>query len=212
MGGSGSIAGTVAVANGGRLSPGNSIAVLTQETTSFASGATFEYEVDSTDLNDLANAADLLVVNGNLDIAAGTLLEFSDLAAASAQPFVEDETVFAMINYTGAWDGGLFTFGGQSLANGSRFSVGSQLWEIDDDYQIGGSNIQPLNFTASQDTGGSYVTVTAVPEPATLVLLASAAGLAGLATRRKRGAGVRAARTPTASCGSGPAAAKESPA
>jgi hypothetical protein len=184
LGGSGILGGTVAVNNGGRLSPGNSIGVLTEGATSFASGATFEYEVDSTDLNDLANAADLLVVNGNLDIAAGSLLELTDLAA-QVQPFVEDTTVFAMINYTGTWDGGLFTLGGQSLANGSRFAVGSQLWEIAYDYVVGGSNIQPLNFTSSQDTGGSYVTVTAVPEPATLVLLAAAAGLAALARRRR---------------------------
>jgi hypothetical protein len=184
LGGSGILGGTVAVQNGGRLAPGNSIAVLTQGATSFASGATFEYEVDSSDLNDLANAADLLVVNGNLDIAAGTLLEFSDLAA-QAQAFVEDTTVFAMINYTGTWDGGLFTYNGQPLADGSRFSVGSQLWEID--YDFVGTVTEPLNFRNSYVPASgtqTFVTVTAVPEPATLVLLAAAASLALL--RRAR--------------------------
>lgn len=39
-------------------------------------------------------------------------------------------------------------------------------------------------FPGSQDTNGSYVTVTAVPEPATLVLLATA-GLAALTGRQK---------------------------
>jgi autotransporter-associated beta strand protein len=185
LGGTGVLAGTVAVQNGGRLAPGNSIGVLTEGTTSFASGATFEYEVDSSNLNDLANAADLLKVNGNLDIAAGTLLEFSDLAGLAAQAFVEDTTVFAMINYSGAWNNGLFTYNGQPLADGSRFSVGSQLWEIDYNYVVGGSNIQPVNFPSSQDTNGFYVAVTAVPEPATFALLAAAAGVAALTRRRK---------------------------
>jgi hypothetical protein len=174
LGGSGTLGGTVAVQNGCRLSPGNSIDVLTQGATSFASGATFEYEVDSSDLNDLANAADLLVVNGNLDIAAGTLLEFSDLAGLAAQAFVEDSTVFALINYTGAWDGGLFTYNGQPLADGSRFSVGSQLWEID--YDFVGTVTEPLNFRNSYVPASgtqTFVTVTAVPEPATLALLAT---------------------------------------
>jgi len=89
-----------------------------------------------------------------------------------------------MINYTGTWNTGLFTYNGQTLANGSRFMVGSQMWEIDYAYRVGGSNIQPLNFTSSQDTNGSFVTITAVPEPASLALLAAAAGLAAVARRR----------------------------
>jgi autotransporter-associated beta strand protein len=137
LGGTGTLAGSVAVQAGGRVSPGNSIGVLTQGDTTFDAGAIFKYEVDSTNLSSLGSAADLLVVNGNLNIAAGTLLEFSDLAGLAAQPFVEDSTVFAMINYTGTWNTGLFTYNSQTLANGSRFFVGSQMWEIDYDYQVG---------------------------------------------------------------------------
>jgi fibronectin-binding autotransporter adhesin len=115
--------------------------------------------------------------SGGTTIAAGTLLEFSDLAA-QAQAFVEDTTVFAMINYTGAWDGGFFTSNGQTLADGSRFFVGSQQWEIDYAATSGG-----LNFTDDY-VSGSFVTITAVPEPATLALAAAASlGLAAL-TRR----------------------------
>jgi hypothetical protein len=182
----------VVAQSGGRVSAGNSIGVLTQGETTFDAGAIFKYEVDSTNLSGLGTAADLLVLNGALNIAAGTLLEFSDLAASSAQPFVEDTTVFAMINYTGTWNTGLFTYNGQELANGSRFMVGSQMWEIDYAYvydtETPGSTVRPLNFQGSHQPGTgtqTFVTVTAVPEPATLALrAAAAAGLAAVARSR----------------------------
>jgi hypothetical protein len=180
----------VAAQSGGRVAPGNSIGVLSQGETTFDAGAIFKCEVDSTNLSALGTAADLLVVNGALNIAAGTLLEFSDLAA-QAQAFVEDTTVFAMINYTGAWDGGFFTYNSQTLTNGSRFMVGSQLWEIDYAYIYDtvtpGSTVRPLNFQGSHlpATGTqTFVTITAVPEPATLALFAAAASLAAFARRR----------------------------
>jgi hypothetical protein len=186
LGGTGSIAGTMGVQSGARVSPGNSIGVLTQGETSFDSGAIFKYEVDSSDLDALGTAADLLVVNGNLTITSGSILEFSDLAA-QAQAFINETTVFAMINYTGTWNGGLFTYAGQTLTNGSRFTAGSQLWEIDYAYAYDGSNTQPLNFQSSHvpDSGTqTFVTVTAVPEPATLGLLVAAAGCGALLRRR----------------------------
>jgi len=177
------LAGTVAVQSGGRVSPANSIGVLTQGATSFDAGAIFKYEVVSSDLDALGTAADLLVVNGALNIAAGTLLEFSDLAGLSTQPFVEDTTVFAMINYTGTWNEGLFTYNGQTLTNGSRFFVGSQMWEIDYAYVYDtvtpGSTVRPFNFQGSHLPASgtqTFVTITAVPEPATLALGAAAAG------------------------------------
>jgi hypothetical protein len=194
LGGTGTLAGSVAVQSGGRVSPGNSIGVLTQGATTFDAGAIFKYEVDSTNLSDLGTAADLLVVNGALNIAAGTLLEFSDLAGLATQPFVEDTTVFAMINYTGNWNGGLFTYNTQTLTNGSRFFVGNQMWQIDYAYAYDtvtpGSTVRPLNFQDSHLPGTGtqiFVTVTAVPEPTTLALLAAAAGLAGLARIRRAG-------------------------
>jgi len=98
-----------------------------------------------------------------------------------------------MINYTGAWDGGLFTYGGQTLADGSRFFANGQMWEIDYDYAYTGSNTQPLNYSGDfLPTSGTqtFVTVTAVPEPATLALLAAGLGLAAVAarSRSRRGA------------------------
>ena len=189
LGGSGSIAGTVAVANGGTLAPGNSIDVFATGAASFTSGSIFDYEVDSSDLSvsSLGTAADLLVVTGDVTITPGTVLNFADLNA-SPQAFVEDTTIFAMINYTGSL-AGTFRYNGTALADGSRFTVGSQMWEIDYDYAYTGSNIQPLNYSAdflpASDTQ-TFVTVTAVPEPSTYVMLAIAGGIAAVAARRRR--------------------------
>ena len=182
LGGSGSIAGPVSIAGGGSLSPGNSIASLATGTTTFASGATFEYEVDSTDLNALTTAADLLVVNGdlNLDSGNGTLLTFLDLAT-TPNPFVADTTIFALINYSGAWNGGLFTYNGSVLPDGGQFKVGSQQWEIDYNRT---SSVGLVNFTGDY-VGSNFVAITAVPEPGTFVLLGI--GLAGLLLARRRG-------------------------
>jgi hypothetical protein len=180
LGGSGSIAGSVTVDNGGTLAPGNSIAVFTQgDDATFLSGSTFAYEVDSSAA--LGTAADLLVVNGDLDIASGSLLTFVDLNN-TPQPFVQDTTIFALINYSGNWNGGLFTYGTNELADGERFSVGSQVWEIDYNRT---SSAGLDNYTTSY-VSGSFVTVTAVPEPSTYVMLAIAGGIAAVAARRRR--------------------------
>ncbi len=97
-----------------------------------------------------------------------------------------------MINYTGTWDGGVFTYNSQPLADGSRFFVGSQMWEIDYDYAYNTASpttTQPLNYSADFLPGSgtqTFVTVTAVPEPSTYVMLAIAAGIGAIAARRRR--------------------------
>jgi autotransporter-associated beta strand protein len=194
LGGSGSIVGPLAVLSGGTLAPGNSIDSLAGGATSFAAGSTFGYEVDSSLLGSLGTAADLLVVSGNLDIASGSLLSLADITSGSVQPFAQDTTVFAMINYSGSWNGGLFTYGGTPLADGSFFAVGAQYWRIDYDYTYdtaSPSTIRPLNYQSDYlPSSGTqtFVTVTAVPEPSTYAM-----ALAGLACggylrfrRRKR--------------------------
>ena len=172
LGGGGSIGGAVSVATGGTLAPGASIESLSTGTATFATGASFAYEVDSTNPLSLGSAADLLVVNGdlNLDPANGSLLSVTDLAG-SPNPFIDSTTVFALINYSGAWNGGLFTYGGNVLADDGLFTVGSQQWRIDYNSATGGGN-----FTGDYLASSSFVTVTAVPEPSTCAM-----ALAGLA-------------------------------
>jgi hypothetical protein len=122
-------------------------------------------------------------VGGNLDLdpGNGTLLTFTDLNSSPA-PFVEDTTIFSLINYSGSWNGGLFTYGGTPLADGSQFQAGSQWWEIDYNSSTGGDN-----FTSDYLPSSSFVTVTAVPEPGTLALMSIGAGLAVIAFRRNSG-------------------------
>ena len=154
---------------------------------SIAAAATFAYEVDSTNPLSLGSAADLLVVSGDLNLDSGnaSLLTLADLAS-SVQPFVEDTTIFAMINYSGAWNGGLFTYGGNVLSDGERFYAGSQMWEIDYN-RTSATGLD--NFTADYLPSSSFVTVTAVPEPSTLVLMAIGAGVAAVAARQRHASG-----------------------
>lgn len=91
---------------------------------------------------------------------------------------MEDTTIFALINYSGAWNGGLFTYGGTPVADGSQFSVGSQWWEIDYNRT---SSAGGGNSTSDYLPSSRFVTVTAVPEPSTLALLGIGAGLAAVA-------------------------------
>ncbi len=179
LGGSGSILGSLSIDAAGTLSPGNSIASLAAGDTSFDAGATFAYEVDSTTPGSLASAADLLVVNGSLSITPGTILTFTDLnGSPNAFP---DGTVFALINYTDSWDNGLFTYSNTELADGDSFFVGAEEWRIDYNATSGG-----VNFTGDYQPSSSFVTVTAVPEPSTYVMLAIAGGIAAVAARRRR--------------------------
>jgi hypothetical protein len=143
--------------------------------------ARFGYEVDSSLLASLGTAADMLIVSGNLDIASGSLLSYTDITSGTVQAFVQDTKVFAMINYPGTWNGGLFTYKGTPLADGSRFTVGSQQWQIDYNSPTGGGN-----YTSVYLPSTSFVTVMAVPELGTLALAAVGVGLAVFAVRRWR--------------------------
>ena len=102
-------------------------------------------------------------------------MRHSSSKARALSPFVEDTTIFALVNYSGSWNGGLFTYGSSVLADGGQFQVGSQWWEIDYNRT---SSADLDNFTADYLPSSSFVTVTAVPEPTTLALLAACAGLA----------------------------------
>lgn len=180
LGGRGTAGGAVTVLANGILSPGASVESLAVGATTFSSGSsTFAYEVDSSVLVGSGSAADLLVSNGNLSIGGGSILEFTDLASSPAA-FAQG-TKFSLISYgSNAWNGGLFTYQGNELANFERFSAGLNQWEIRYDDPAGGSN-----YTADQLAGNS-VTITVVPEPASLALAGLGIAAAALAFVRSR--------------------------
>lgn len=119
------------------------------------------------------------------------LLSFLDLNS-SPNPFQDATTVFAMINYTGQWNGGLFTYGTNVLIDGEEFSVGGQEWKIDYDYAYNPASpttTRPLNYQGDYlPSSGTqrFVAVTAIPEPSAFALAAIGAGLAAWAARRHR--------------------------
>lgn len=176
LGGAGKIGGDVSVA--GTLAPGSSIESLALGALSFSNGSTFAVELNSSVATSVG--ADLTVANGNLSLESpGTVtLTLNDIAL-SPVAFTEG-TKFTLINYSGSWNNGLFTYGAGTLADGDVFAFGANTWKIDYNAISGGEN-----FTADQITG-NFVNIEAVPEPSTYALLAlSAAGFGAHLIRRR---------------------------
>ena len=174
LGGSGSIGGAVAVLAGGTLSPGDGLNSLACGPVSLLDGSVFRAEVRSA-----VPAADLLTIMGDLTLTGTVGLVLDDLAA-SAGTFAEG-TILSLINYSGSWNGGCFTFGGAAVTDNSLFSVGDQQWRIDYDAPLGG-----LNHTGDFLPDSRFVNVVAVPEPSAGVLLAIGLLSTGWAWRRAR--------------------------
>ncbi len=176
IGGTGSFTGAVTVNSGGTLSPGASIQSLGSGTLTLNNNSTFEYEVDSTPL--VVNRADLQKVTGDLNLNGTVTLSFDDLNVAPTAFALG--TTFTLINYSGTWNNGLFTYNAATIADGGTFNTGLNLWQLDYNATSGGTNF------ASEYAGGNFVNITAVvPEPSTFLLLAFG-GVATLVFRRRR--------------------------
>ncbi|MFD0895240.1 autotransporter-associated beta strand repeat-containing protein [Luteolibacter ambystomatis] len=160
----------------GTLSPGASVESFSAGATTMNDGSTLQHEFDSS----VATSAgsDLLVVNGDLTLSGVVTLTLTDLATlAPAAPFAEG-TVFALVNYTGTWNGGYFTFSGDTLTEGEQFHALDNDWVINYQNSTGGQN-----FTGDY-VPGQFVTLTVVPEPG--VVMPGVIGLSILMLRRRR--------------------------
>lgn len=174
LGGSGMVGGALQVS--GNLAPGTStLAAFTAPSAGFVDGSAYQVNFDSS--APVGAGADLLVLTGDLSLSGSVSLELTDLATSVGALALG--TVYTLINYDGAWNGGTFEVAGLSIADGGRFNDGVNEWELNYDDVSGG-----LNFAGSQ-IAGSYVTVRAVPELRSYALLLGLFAL-GLSARRRR--------------------------
>lgn len=175
LGGSGAFTGSLDVS--GTLAPGTSIEPLASGTLTFSGNSTFAYEVNSSAAPALA--ADLQIVGGDLNVGGVVDLTIADLASNPA-PFALG-TKLTLINYTGTWNSGVFSYGGSPIPDDTAFIAGLNTWILNYNDVSGG-----LNF-ASQYLPGSFVTLEAIPEPATWALIGLAALALSISYRRRGG-------------------------
>ena len=156
FGGVGAIGGAVTV--DGILAPGAGVESLLTGAVSLQDGSTLAVELDSSAAADIG--ADLLVVDGNLDISGTVNLTLTDIAA-SANPM---ERTITLINYTGTWNGGKLTYAGTEMNEGDVIKAGANAWQIDYDATAGGENY------AADQISGSFVNLESVPWGMTLIV------------------------------------------
>jgi autotransporter-associated beta strand protein len=166
LGGSG-FAGAVSVESGGTLAPGNSIDQFDTKTLTLASGSIFQVEIDT------AASYDQVGITGNLNIIGGAKLDLVDLGSPDLIALYSRLTI---MDYSGAWNSGLFTLGTEELSDSETFAWQSKTWRINYDDILGVGE-------TSLSSGGTAVTLTVVPEPNVAALLG---GLGMLALLRRR--------------------------
>ncbi|MCX6876663.1 MAG: autotransporter-associated beta strand repeat-containing protein [Verrucomicrobia bacterium] len=171
LGGTGAITGAVNVS--GVLSPGASVETLASGTLTMNGGSTFQYEVDSSVA--LVAGADLQKVTGDLALNGIVTLSLTDLAGLPTA--FANGTTFSLINYTGAWNSGVFTYNAATLADEGQFTAGLNTWQIDYNAITGGANY------ANEYAAGKFVNITVIPEPG--VALLGGLGLLTLLRRRR---------------------------
>jgi fibronectin-binding autotransporter adhesin len=163
LGGTGSINASAAVTINGTLAPGASIETLSTGAATFTDGSTLAVELDSSVATSVG--ADLLIVNGDLNLNDEVTLTLTNIAAVPVA--FAGGTTFTLINYDGEWNDGLFTIDGNVIANGGTFTLGLNTWQLDYDSSTGGSN-----FTGQYLPDSSFVNIVAVvPEPSAIALL-----------------------------------------
>jgi autotransporter-associated beta strand protein len=163
----GTLAGTgttlaVSVQSGGTVAPGNGVGTLTTGAISFLNGSALALEI--------ANTADQLKVTG-----AATLTGVINLAI---NLFTDpaDNTVFTVL------DGSAPLIG---YATGARLSYQGNALDENEQFTVFGLNVSQIFTISYTADGGNDITLVAIPEPSTAMLLVGSVG-AMLGLKRKR--------------------------
>lgn len=173
LGGTGTIGGSVTVNNGGFLASGASIESLATGALTLNASSTYAYEMNKDAAASVAG--DLTAVTGDLtlDLTNAAVLSLTELGTGSWSAGEK----LTLISYSGAWNGGLFNYGG-TLADDSTFTFSGMSWLFNYNDTVAGTNY------VGDLTGTSYVTMTAVPEPNVAALLGGIGVIALLRRRR----------------------------
>jgi fibronectin-binding autotransporter adhesin len=181
--GSGSINSSVTINSGGTLASGTSIESLAVDgDLSFTTASSFEYELDK----DVAAtvAGDLTAATGSLSLAGTVTLNLIESGVGSwelgtplGDPFGSPAAdKLTLISYNGTWNGGLFTYLGNLVADDSSIVLNGQKWFFNYNDTAAGTN-----YTGDLGAATRFVTMT-VPEPRAALL----GGLGLLALLRRR--------------------------
>lgn len=166
LGGTGTVR-NVVVQNGGTLSAGGQSTMGTFRTSNLSldGGSTFALKLNTSTVQ-----SSLLDATGNLVLSPGAILTLSDLGSNAVLTL---GTTLTFIDYSGTWNGGLFTYDGNPLADDAIFGFGAN------NYQISYNGVDGLT---------SAVTLTAVvPEPSVAMLGLAGCGIFAVLRRGRRG-------------------------
>jgi fibronectin-binding autotransporter adhesin len=171
--GTGSIGGAVTVRSNGTLAPGNSIQSLAIGSLTLDANSTFAYEANKDAQPNLSG--DLISISGNLNINLAQL-NLTELGTTSSWS-ISPPAKLTLMSYSGTWNGGLLSYLGSPVPDGSIVSFSGVNWRFDYNDNLPGSN-----FIGDTIGATAYMTMSAVPEPSTAIL----AGLSGLLLLHRR--------------------------
>ncbi len=158
LSGNGNVVGSLTVTN--QLAIGSSPGTINFGSLTLGGSSTYLYEVTGG-----GSTADLGNVSDTLNLGSATL----NMVQLNTYTLGDKFTLFGYGtgNLTGTFNG---------LADGAEFTDADGLWKI---------NYADTSAGLNGGTGNLFVTVMAVPEPATLVLLATGAGIMGFGAIRR---------------------------
>jgi fibronectin-binding autotransporter adhesin len=165
--GSGTVIGALSVST--QLAIGNSPGTATFGNLTLGALATYTYELTG-GISPGGGSADLGIVSGDLTLIDGAVLDLVQLGSYTAG------NKFTLFAYTGTLSGFFKDSSAVNLTDGATFTDALGSWTIDYDDATAGLN-------GGMTPGASYVTITAIPEPAAAWL--GCLGLLGLLRRRR---------------------------